>query len=282
MVEQRVCLDMPDWKPTFSVSMVLIGFLSFFLSEQEVEYGSILSSEAERRALAAESRAANAHHLEFAKLFPDLVSSSSVVEVTAGPSRPVLRSTLDRPADANIVTGPIPNIEANDAENPLVKWYMETAANTMEQQDEQGSAAADDPHQQRDGTTTTTATNANTNHATTTTTDNNNRLVSSPSILGWWLYFKGALHPLADHLCCRGFAADPDGWRYFPGASGCDPHHAHYLPRWWAGGATLDSLLEVAPRCSSLDHCTVFEWTLRCCAYLEFVPGFHWRGREIH
>jgi len=83
----RLCLSMTDfhpenWNPAWSVETILVGLLSFFVSDAETGYGSLHQSEARRRELAAASRSTNARNPDFVALFPEFDSLPAVV---AGP-----------------------------------------------------------------------------------------------------------------------------------------------------------------------------------------------------
>lgn len=75
----RLCLSMTDfhpesWNPAWSVDTMLIGLVSFFLSDSENGYGSVVASDASRKQLAKASWATNAKDPEFAQLFPEFLS----------------------------------------------------------------------------------------------------------------------------------------------------------------------------------------------------------------
>lgn len=74
----RLCLSMTDfhpesWNPAWSVDTILTGLLSFFLSDSESGYGSVQSSDEQRRQLARSSWAHNATDPDFVQLFPELM-----------------------------------------------------------------------------------------------------------------------------------------------------------------------------------------------------------------
>lgn len=78
-VETHLCLSMSSfhpetWNPLWSVSSILIGLVSFML-EDEVTYGSITTSLAEKRHFAQQSMAYNCKDAAFRELFPDLVKA---------------------------------------------------------------------------------------------------------------------------------------------------------------------------------------------------------------
>lgn len=77
-VGKKLCLSMTDfhpesWNPAWSTETILVGLLSFFISEKEKGYGSILDPEPKRRQLAAESWASNAKDMDFQSLFPEFL-----------------------------------------------------------------------------------------------------------------------------------------------------------------------------------------------------------------
>jgi ubiquitin-conjugating enzyme E2 J2 len=72
--DTRLCLTMSDfhpesWNPLWSVSSILSGLQSFMLESQPT-VGSVESSDATKRALAAKSLAHNIANPIFCKLFP--------------------------------------------------------------------------------------------------------------------------------------------------------------------------------------------------------------------
>ncbi|EGB10936.1 hypothetical protein AURANDRAFT_22552, partial [Aureococcus anophagefferens] len=74
-VDHKICMSMSDyhpesWNPSWSVSTILKGVLSFMLGD-EVTTGAVEASAGDRRALAAASAAWNASRAEFVELFPD-------------------------------------------------------------------------------------------------------------------------------------------------------------------------------------------------------------------
>ncbi|CAM9758843.1 unnamed protein product [Pylaiella littoralis] len=74
---KRLCLSMSDfhpesWNPMWSVSTILMGLYSFML-DNAATLGSVTSSTAQKKRLAAESLAYNCKTPAFRKLFPELV-----------------------------------------------------------------------------------------------------------------------------------------------------------------------------------------------------------------
>ncbi|TMW64741.1 hypothetical protein Poli38472_011621 [Pythium oligandrum] len=74
---QRLCLSMSDfhpetWNPMWSVSSILTGLYSFMIENQST-YGSIKTTDAQKRKHAAESLEVNCNNALFRKLFPELV-----------------------------------------------------------------------------------------------------------------------------------------------------------------------------------------------------------------
>mmetsp|Transcript_124778 Transcript_124778/g.216389 ORF Transcript_124778/g.216389 Transcript_124778/m.216389 type:complete len:712 (-) Transcript_124778:48-2183(-) len=72
---KRLCLSMTDfhpesWNPAWSVETILVGLLSFFITDAESGYGAISASAERRKQFAQESWAANAASPEFRALFP--------------------------------------------------------------------------------------------------------------------------------------------------------------------------------------------------------------------
>mmetsp|Transcript_116769 Transcript_116769/g.371600 ORF Transcript_116769/g.371600 Transcript_116769/m.371600 type:complete len:637 (-) Transcript_116769:172-2082(-) len=81
-VNKRLCLSMTDfhpesWNPAWSTETILVGFLSYFISDNETGYGSIQTSEERRVQLAGESWQTNRANAQFAELFPEFLSPSS-------------------------------------------------------------------------------------------------------------------------------------------------------------------------------------------------------------
>lgn len=77
-IGMRLCLSMTDfhpesWNPAWSVDTILVGFVSYFISDKERGFGSIAGTPEKRRLLAGESWVKNAADAEFCELFPELV-----------------------------------------------------------------------------------------------------------------------------------------------------------------------------------------------------------------
>jgi len=94
---KRLCLSMTDfhpesWNPAWSVETILVGLLSFFISDEK-GYGSVRSSEEQRKLLAEKSWESNAGSAVFRSLFPEFLhmpETSETSEQDAGdPSPPV-------------------------------------------------------------------------------------------------------------------------------------------------------------------------------------------------
>jgi len=64
-----------SWNPAWSVETILVGLLSFFISDVERGYGAIESTVARRQQLASASQAANARNPEFRTLFPEFLEA---------------------------------------------------------------------------------------------------------------------------------------------------------------------------------------------------------------
>lgn len=80
--DRRLCLSMTDfhpesWNPAWSVETILVGLLSFFISDAEHGYGAISMPEQRRMVLATESRATNAGDAEFRILFPEFMAEAT-------------------------------------------------------------------------------------------------------------------------------------------------------------------------------------------------------------
>ena len=75
---RRLCLSMSDfhpetWNPMWSPTTILLGLVSF-MTENEITYGSISNTTAQRRAFAEASLSFNVRDANFKKLFPELVT----------------------------------------------------------------------------------------------------------------------------------------------------------------------------------------------------------------
>jgi ubiquitin-conjugating enzyme E2 J2 len=73
----RLCLSMSDfhpetWNPLWSVSSILTGLLSF-MQEDKSTYGSVTSSDEEKKAYASRSYSFNCKNKTFAHLFPEMI-----------------------------------------------------------------------------------------------------------------------------------------------------------------------------------------------------------------
>eukprot|EP00927_Polykrikos_kofoidii_P048104 TRINITY_DN42331_c0_g1_i1.p1 TRINITY_DN42331_c0_g1~~TRINITY_DN42331_c0_g1_i1.p1 ORF type:complete len:733 (-),score=55.51 TRINITY_DN42331_c0_g1_i1:94-2199(-) len=78
---KRLCLSMSDWhpeswNPAWSVETILVGLLSFFISDSERGYGAICAPLQRRKQLAVESAVTNAQDREFCELFGEFVISA--------------------------------------------------------------------------------------------------------------------------------------------------------------------------------------------------------------
>ena len=72
----RLCLSISDfhpdtWNPTWNLSTILTGLLSFML-ENNSTYGSIITTKREKQILARKSLAYNLNDSQFCELFPDI------------------------------------------------------------------------------------------------------------------------------------------------------------------------------------------------------------------
>jgi len=75
--DTKLCLSISDfhpetWSPTWSVSSIMIGLLSFML-DNDITYGSISTSYDEKRKLSRESLEFNKTNTTFREMFPFLV-----------------------------------------------------------------------------------------------------------------------------------------------------------------------------------------------------------------
>ena len=81
--DTRLCLSISDyhpdtWNPAWSVATILTGLLSFML-ERSPTLGSIESTEADKKRLAARSHEFNLKNRVFCELFPDVAAASKDV-----------------------------------------------------------------------------------------------------------------------------------------------------------------------------------------------------------
>eukprot|EP00438_Fugacium_kawagutii_P019438 Skav202636 [mRNA] locus=scaffold1942:22898:23518:- [translate_table: standard] len=77
-IDKRLCLSMTDfhpesWNPAWSVETILVGLLSFFISDKEEGFGSVKSSKEHRKLLAERSWTSNAESPVFRQLFPEFL-----------------------------------------------------------------------------------------------------------------------------------------------------------------------------------------------------------------
>lgn len=95
-INTRLCLSMSDfhpgtWNPSWSVSTILNGLLSF-MSQDESTTGSITTSRYEKAVLALRSHAYNISNPQFKEIFPELVAVQQVPLHIAFPNAPVVES----------------------------------------------------------------------------------------------------------------------------------------------------------------------------------------------
>eukprot|EP01047_Picozoa_sp_COSAG01_P054787 COSAG01_NODE_6028_length_3891_cov_2.424842_4_plen_306_part_00 len=105
--DTRLCLSMSDfhpetWNPSWSLATVLTGLLSF-MCEDTPTTGAIETTEAQKRAFAAQSLRWNLEQEEFVKLFPDIHdmaaaaaaadATASISHASAGPVPPTGRES---------------------------------------------------------------------------------------------------------------------------------------------------------------------------------------------
>ncbi|CAJ1357036.1 unnamed protein product [Effrenium voratum] len=91
-IGKKLCLSMTDfhpesWNPAWSLETILVGLLSFFMSE-EGGYGSVQASPQQRQALAEQSWEVNAASELFRSLFPDFVSPEVPAPAEPAPAEP--------------------------------------------------------------------------------------------------------------------------------------------------------------------------------------------------
>jgi len=85
MPETRLCLSMSDfhpesWNPMWSVSSILTGLLSFMLEETQT-HGSIVTTEHEKRKIAAATMQYNRKNPVFTAHFPELLDQKNLEKV---------------------------------------------------------------------------------------------------------------------------------------------------------------------------------------------------------
>mmetsp|Transcript_66136 Transcript_66136/g.158204 ORF Transcript_66136/g.158204 Transcript_66136/m.158204 type:complete len:633 (+) Transcript_66136:140-2038(+) len=145
-VGMKLCLSMTDyhpesWNPAWSVETILVGLLSFFISDKERGTGSIQRTADVRRQLALASWEANAKDAEFRELFPELAGRpqrqeepsvpAATHDISAGPdlSEVSTRPSQNSPFSACVVSSG-DQMEASEAaaaaqeeqEEPVECW----------------------------------------------------------------------------------------------------------------------------------------------------------------
>lgn len=110
---KRLCLSMTDfhpesWNPAWSVETILVGLLSFFISDAERGFGAISTSNEKRRELAAESHALNSKDATFEALFAEMLPSDSAgpAEQVAAPSSSPLVANAGGAVDSQATDTP--------------------------------------------------------------------------------------------------------------------------------------------------------------------------------
>eukprot|EP00418_Pyrodinium_bahamense_P011383 CAMPEP_0179127260 /NCGR_PEP_ID=MMETSP0796-20121207/60279_1 /TAXON_ID=73915 /ORGANISM="Pyrodinium bahamense, Strain pbaha01" /LENGTH=515 /DNA_ID=CAMNT_0020826047 /DNA_START=370 /DNA_END=1917 /DNA_ORIENTATION=- len=73
-----------SWNPAWSVETILVGLVSFFVSDAETGYGTVQESAARRQALAAASQATNEGNPEFVALFPEFLNVAGTASHSSG------------------------------------------------------------------------------------------------------------------------------------------------------------------------------------------------------
>lgn len=122
---KRLCLSMTDfhpesWNPAWSVETILIGLLSFFLTNEK-GYGTVESADEQRRRLAKESWSRNAAAKDFKELFPAFAEAPQ-------PDQAASRSEVEPPIEIQSPeenrTGPSSlDGGAEAAQEPMECWY---------------------------------------------------------------------------------------------------------------------------------------------------------------
>ena len=100
---KRLCLSMTDfhpesWNPAWSVETILVGLLSFFISDEK-GYGSVRNSEEQRKLLAEKSWESNAGSAVFRSLFPEFLHIPETSETSQNVGDP---SPIVVPAEAQV------------------------------------------------------------------------------------------------------------------------------------------------------------------------------------
>lgn len=106
----RICMSMTSfhpesWNPMWSVSSILAGLQSFFY-ESTSTTGSVTTSRAEKRRLAAASMAFNVQNASFRRVFPDLVEEHAARAAAATATVAAGRHTRAEPATTRADGGP--------------------------------------------------------------------------------------------------------------------------------------------------------------------------------
>mmetsp|Transcript_13677 Transcript_13677/g.32176 ORF Transcript_13677/g.32176 Transcript_13677/m.32176 type:complete len:665 (-) Transcript_13677:53-2047(-) len=107
-VNTSLCLSMTEfhpesWNPAWSVETILVGLLSFFISDKEAGYGSVKKSEEVRKQLAAQSWETNAQDSTFRELFPEFLTRPAVAAgaQAEGTGESSTAHTSDHDSDGN-------------------------------------------------------------------------------------------------------------------------------------------------------------------------------------
>jgi len=116
--DKKICFSMSDfhpgsWNPAWSVATILTGLLSFMLSD-EMTTGSMTTSNADKRAFAANSHAWNVQHKGFKEIFPEFCSAQMKDLPNMGEKE---RGKPDVPPPA-LIGLDIPPIALTDGSNP--------------------------------------------------------------------------------------------------------------------------------------------------------------------
>jgi len=114
----RLCLSMSDfhpesWNPMWTVSSILTGLLSFMLENKET-HGSIMTTDTQKRKVAAFSKKWNSQNPIFRKHFPDLVDQNTNTEPLSSTREPLPDTPVISPS-------PTPTITQTTTENHQVK-----------------------------------------------------------------------------------------------------------------------------------------------------------------
>ena len=123
---KRLCLSMTDfhpesWNPAWSIETILVGLLSFFISNEK-GYGSVQAPDEHRRDLAMSSWEANAASETFVALFPEFKNTSVLVQQAGEEPGADLNEVDTRDLIHELPADAVPDLEAAVSEEPTECW----------------------------------------------------------------------------------------------------------------------------------------------------------------